>query len=397
MTGATAVSQDTVGAFVPHGREIRSGARDGALSGYSFAVKDLFDIEGMGTGGGSPEWLADHGSASVTAPAVAALLAAGADMIGKTVCDEFFYSLTGANAHYGTPVNVRASGRLPGGSSAGSVAAVAAELCDFALGSDTGGSVRIPAAFCGLYGLRPTFGRVDLSHGMAMAPRFDTGGWFARDAGLFSAIGNALLIGDTVDAEIGSVMIAEDAFAQADASVAAALRTYLESKFSVLPVTETVNLAPLQGFGPRAEAFRIVQAYQVWQTYGDWMTANRPNLGSGIKDRIAFAATVTEVDYADALAICDALRDELHGLVKPGTIVVLPTAPCIAPCIDASEDDFLAFRGRGMALTSTAGISGLPQITLPVAEVGGCPIGLSFLGWPGGDEALLNLAVRLSK
>ncbi len=388
--------RDTVGAFVPHGRETRAGNRSGPLSGYSFAVKDLFDIEGMGTGGGSPDWLADHGAATATAPAAAALLDAGADMVGKTVCDEFFYSLTGANAHYGTPVNVRASGRLPGGSSAGSVAAVAAKLCDFALGSDTGGSVRVPAAFCGLYGLRPTHGRVDLSHGMAMAPRFDTGGWFARDAKLFRQVGDALLVGDEVEAEISTVMLAEDAFGQAGAPVVALLRDYLKVKSAIVPMTERVELAPGKDFARRAEIFRIVQAYQVWDTYGDWMTKNKPNLGPGIKDRIAFAATVTDDAYVKALAECDVLRDELRAMIKPGTVIALPTAPCIAPRADASEDEFLAFRVRGMALTSTAGISGLPQITLPVGEVDGCPIGLSFLGWAGGDEALMNLAVQLS-
>ncbi|MCZ6764367.1 MAG: amidase family protein, partial [Alphaproteobacteria bacterium] len=154
-------SDDEVGAFVPHapfGTKI-SGTVGGPLHGLTFAVKDLFDVKGLPTGGGSPEWLATHERADETAPAVAALLEAGAELVGKTVCDEFFYSLTGANAHYGTPTNMAAPGRLPGGSSSGSAAAVAAEMCDFALGSDTGGSVRIPAAFCGLYGLRPTHGR----------------------------------------------------------------------------------------------------------------------------------------------------------------------------------------------------------------------------------------------
>src|SRR3546814_5268446 len=180
---------DTVGAFVPHTlSEPLRGSGTCPLAGLTFAVKDLYDIAGRKTGNGSPDFLAWTKPASATAPSVRKLLDAGADCVGVTICDEFFYSLTGANAHYGTPGNARAPGRMPGGSSSGSAAAVAAGLCDFALGSDTGGSVRVPAAFCGVYGIRPTHGRVDLAGGRAMAPSYDTGGWFADDAALFRAI-----------------------------------------------------------------------------------------------------------------------------------------------------------------------------------------------------------------
>ena len=167
--GKYPVMDERIGAFVPHSLPPMAGSGQGPLVGHTFAVKDLYDIAGYATGGGSPDWLRTHEPATQTSGAVQRLLDAGADMVGKTVCDELFYSFTGANAHYGTPVNVRAPGHLPGGSSSGSAAATAAGLCEFALGSDTGGSVRLPASFCGLYGLRPTHGRVDLSHAMAMA------------------------------------------------------------------------------------------------------------------------------------------------------------------------------------------------------------------------------------
>ena len=142
----------------------------------------MYDIAGERTGCGSPEWLATHPPATRNCPPVQKILDAGATIIGKTVCDEFFYSVSGANAHYGTPVNARAPGRLPGGSSAGSAAACGAGLCDFALGSDTGGSVRVPASFNGIYGLRPTHERIEHSGVADMAPTFDVPGWFAGDA-----------------------------------------------------------------------------------------------------------------------------------------------------------------------------------------------------------------------
>ena len=156
--------------FVPH--NIKAPIREatsGPLAGLTAVIKDMYDIAGERTGGGNPEWLAAQKPAARHADAVAKILAAGATITGKTICDEFFYSVSGANAHYGTPPNVRAPGRIPGGSSSGSAAACGGNACDFALGSDTGGSVRIPASFNGVYGLRPTHDRVDLAGAMANA------------------------------------------------------------------------------------------------------------------------------------------------------------------------------------------------------------------------------------
>src|SRR3989442_12875541 len=138
------------------------GASRGPLVGLTFAVKASYDVAGQRTGFGSPDWLRTHDPAGCTAPVVQRLLDAGAHLVGKTHTDELTWSLTGENAHYGAPVNVNAPGRIPGGSSSGSAAAVAGGLVDFALGSDTGGSVRAPSSFCGIYGIRPTHWRVSL-------------------------------------------------------------------------------------------------------------------------------------------------------------------------------------------------------------------------------------------
>ena len=215
-TDTQPIRNDPVGAFVPHSPPPIKGNRSGPLNGLTFAVKDLYDITGYISGCGSPDWLKSHEAAGYTSPIVQTLLDAGADMVGKTICDELFYAFTGANAHYGTPKNVRAPGRLPGGSSSGSVAATAAGLCDFALGSDTGGSVRIPASFCGLYGLRPTHGRIDLSHAQAMAPSFDTAGWFANDADLFHRLGGYMLDEAATSHRVDRVLIGRFAFDHAD-------------------------------------------------------------------------------------------------------------------------------------------------------------------------------------
>jgi amidase len=383
--------------FVPHDLdEPIAGASLGPLAGLTCAVKDLYDIAGNRTGGGSPDWLAAQQPAAVHAAAVRKLLDAGATIIGKTICDEFFYSVSGANAHYGTPTNLRAPNRLPGGSSSGSAAATAAGVCDFALGSDTGGSIRIPASFCGIYGIRPTHGRVDLSGAMAMAPAFDVAGWFANGPGLFRRVGPALLDGAGVAMPIERLIFADDAFAQADAEVVALLKTALQRASAALPTPQHVRVAP-EGFDSWREAFRVIQGYEVWQCYGDFVARARPQLGPGIKERMAFAATVNEADAAAARRVHDQARAHLRSLLPPGTILALPTAPCIAPLIATPADALESFRVRVMRLTSIAGLSGLPQISIPIGTVSGCPVGLSFIAWAGGDEALLDLAVALSR
>jgi amidase len=384
-------------AFVPHDlTQPIAGAASGPLAGLTAAVKDMYDIAGLTTGCGSPTWLATHAPALKTAGAVRQILEAGASVIGKTVCDEFFYSVTGANAHYGTPVNPRAPGRLPGGSSSGSASAVASGACDFALGSDTGGSIRIPAAFNGLYGLRPTHDRIDLAGVQAMAPSFDVPGWFAIGPGVLRKVGGVLLDGRSVPATVERMVVLEDAFTEADADLADCLHTLLEFMSDDLPPIVHAHIS-LEGFDPWREAFRVIQGYEVWQTFGDFITRERPQLGPGIRERMAFSSTVTRSEVEAARRVRAQARAHILETVVPGTILALPTAPCIAPPVDMPEAEMEPFRARVLRLTCTAGISGLPQLNIPIATLSGCPVGLSLIGWAGGDEALLDLACALSR
>ncbi len=383
--------------YVPHDIAAPiAGSPGGPLAGLAAVVKDLYDIAGTRTGGGSPEWLAAQSPARAHAAAVAKILAAGATITGKTICDEFFFSGSGISAHYGTPTNVRAPGRIPGGSSSGSAAAVAADACDFALGSDTGGSVRMPASYCGVYGLRPTHGRIDLSGAMAMAPSFDVGGLFANAPGIMRRVGAVLLEGEKVAAPVRRLIVAQDAVAVADAPVAALGRDFVARAAHVLPPASESAIAP-DGFDIWREAFRVVQGREVWAAYGDFVTRENPRLGPGIKERMAFAATVTQAQADAARKIVDAARARLRGLIAPGTIVALPTAPCIAPRIDIAAEEAESFRVRVMRLGCAAVLAGLPQISIPAGTVAGCPAGLSFIAWAGGDEALLDLAADVAK
>jgi amidase len=372
------------------------GSPSGPLAGLTAAVKDMYDIAGARTGGGNPDWLTAHPPAKSHSTVIAKLLAAGATITGKTICDEFFFSVAGVNAHYGTPANPRAPGRIPGGSSSGSAAAAAAGACDFSLGSDTGGSVRVPAAFCGLYGLRPTHGRVSLSGVMPMAPSFDVPGWFSASPGVFRRVGAVLLEGRSTAAQPTSLVVADDAFAQADAEVASASRAFLERAAAVLPAAVHRTVAP-EGFDGWREAFRVIQGREVWEAYGDFVTSAKPRLGPGVKERMDYAATVSAEAAAAARKITAAGRAHFTALLPPGTLMALPTAPCIAPLVDTPADALDSFRVRVMRLTCMAGIAGLPQVNLPIGTVAGCPVGLSLIGWAGGDEALLDLACVLAR
>ncbi|HEY8675127.1 MAG TPA: amidase [Candidatus Dormibacteraeota bacterium] len=398
MSGPPPVSASGAkgGAFVRHNLQspVR-GALDGPLSGFAAVVKDAFDIAGERTGAGSPEWLAAGNPATATATAVRQVLDAGATIVGKTVCDEFLYSVTGANAHYGTPLNPRAPDRLPGGSSSGSASATAAGACDFALGTDTGGSVRVPAALCGVFGIRTSHGRVDIGGVLPMAPSFDSVGWFAPSAGVLRRVGGVLLGGRSVVAGIDRVVIATDLVAAADPDVQAPVERFVARARDHVPPPEEVDLS--QGaITDWIECFRVIQGYETWQTFGDWITAHRPRLGPGIEERMRYASTVTAGDADRARERRVRIRARLDDVITPGTVVIMPTVPSPAPRLDTSAGDLNQFRGRTMAFTCIAGLGGLPQVSLPVGLGGGAPVAVSLLAWAGGDEAMLDLAAGLA-
>lgn len=396
-TQTNATQANTGAAFVPHdlAAPIKGAAR-GPLAGLTVAVKDMYDLVGERSGGGSPDWLAAQKPATRNATAMQKLLDAGATIVGKAICEEFFYSVTGINAHYGAPNNPRAPGRMPGGSSSGSASACAAGACDIAIGSDTGGSVRIPASFCGLYGLRPTLGRIDVDGVMPMAESFDMPGWFACGPGVFRNVGDVLLIGRRNHAPIRRLLVHEEAFTQTDPDVAALVRRGLAAMAQELPKPEQLRVK-FDDLETWWECIRIVQAREVWENYGTFITAHKPNIGPGTRERMAFCATVTEAQTETARGIHRAAREQVRSIVQPGTIVALPTAPCIAPRLDSPQDTLDPFRVRVMRLTCMSGISGLPQMTVPIGTVSGCPVGLSFIGWDGSDEVLLELAVRVGR
>lgn len=388
------VANDKLGAFCRHTHVEMKGAAAGPLAGRTLAVKDIYDVAGQRTGFGSPDWLRTHEPAARTAPAVQALLDAGAELVGKTLTDEMAWSLTGENAHYGTPVNVNAPGRIPGGSSSGSVSAVAAGAVEFAIGSDTGGSVRLPASFCGVIGLRPTHGRIPMDGVCPLAPSFDTCGWFARDAALFERIGRVLLRDESVAPKPRRVLVAQDAFAVGGDAVTNALEPAIRRVEEMIRAREAVTVAD----APLAQwmgYFRVLQSAEAWAQHGAWVTRVNPQLGPGVKERIAWASTVDPRAVAAAKARREAITRGMAALLEGDTVLLLPSAPGIAPLKNSPPAVLDDLRARGLSILCIAGLARLPQISLPLAKLEGCPLGLSIVAARGNDTMLLELAKAL--
>lgn len=378
---------DEFGAFVAGPRFIVDGAAKGPLAGLDFACKDLIDIAGTVTGGGNPDWRRTHAPAARHAPVVARLLAAGARLVGKTITDELAFSLEGRNVHEGTPTNPRCPELLPGGSSSGSAVAVAAGLADFALGTDTGGSVRVPASFCGILGFRPSHGALPLEGVLPFAPSYDTIGWFARDGSVLQRVGRTLLGED--GPSLHRWLLARDAFDLCDRSCAAAL---LRVASTLGRVTEITLFAGEEALW--LEAYRVLQGAEIWSSLGPWITATRPRFGPAIAARFADAAAIPPDLIARVAPERRRIAARLEALLEPGTALILPTAPGIAPRKDAPAAEIGDFYRRALTLTCVAGHAGLPQLSLPLAEVDGCPLGLSIIGRRGSDASLLAAAER---
>ncbi|HSE00110.1 MAG TPA: amidase [Burkholderiales bacterium] len=389
------VANDRLGAFCRHTHAEMKGAPAGPLAGLTFGVKDIYDIAGHKSGFGNPDWLRTHDAAARTAPVVQRLLDAGADMVGKTHTDEITWSLNGENAHYGTPVNVNAPGRIPGGSSSGSAAAVAGALCDFALGSDTGGSVRAPASFCGIFGIRPTHGSVSLEGACPLAPSFDTCGWFARSAELLERVGRVLLGSGRSGAAPRRLLIAQDAFALAGDAIARALEPAVASVSALLGKPERVTVAA-DGLAQWLQVFRVLQASEAWAQHGEWVKRVKPDLGPGIRQRVQWAADLDPGLVGPAKKRREEIARYMDGLLSGGAVLLLPTVPGIAPLRNAAPADTEDFRARALALLCPAGLARLPQVSLPLAQLDGCPLGLSLVAARGGDAMLLELAKALA-
>ncbi|PIA30823.1 hypothetical protein AQUCO_05400135v1 [Aquilegia coerulea] len=325
------------------------------LAGLTFAVKDIFDVKGYVTGFGNPDWARTHSAAVSTAPVVAAVLSAGATCVGKVVMDEMAYSINGENAHFGTPVNLCAPDRIPGGSSSGSAVAVAAELVDFSLGTDTGGSIRVPAAFCGILGCRPSHAVVSTSGVIPMAQSFDT----------VAQVIKHVNIGNYVSDRVPSLEHFMD-------------RSNVHQEY----IPSLVALS---------SAMRCLQRYEFKTNHGEWVTTVKPNLGPGLSERVWEAVKSTDEHIGISHSVKTELQTALSTLLEEYGILVLPTVPGPPPKLQTQASLLETFRVRAFSLLSIAGVSGFCQVNIPVGTFDDLPVSISLIAKHGADGFLLNV------
>lgn len=367
-----------------------TGMTRGPLAGQRLAVKDLFDIEGEVTGAGNPDWAAAQRPARRTATSVKTLLNAGAALAGKTQTDEFAYSLNGANVHYGTPVNPKAPDRLPGGSSSGSAIAVARGEAEVGLGTDTGGSIRIPASYNGLWGLRPSHGAISSDGLVPLAPCFDTVGWLCRDHDTLASVAEVLLPKTCIDAP-DSVMtlLAPEALA----GEASRFRQALGARQDLL-----VQSLSNQWLAHLGRTFRVLQGRDIWRVHGEWITREQPRLAPDIEARFQWCATLTELDEQTARRAREEIIDALRTFSDDGAqLLALPTAPGASPLLSLTGRRLETYREHLMGMTALAGLWGAPQLSMPLLSDdrdggGHAPWGVSLLGAPGQDRHLVTRA-----
>lgn len=387
---------DPLGAFVP-GVDVRlSGRPGGPLDGLTFAAKDLFDVQGLVTGCGNPDWAATHAAAERSAAAVEALLNAGATLVGKTITDEISLGLLGINRFYGTPLNSRAPERVPGGSSSGSASAVAGGACDVALGTDSGGSVRVPASFCGLFGVRPTLGRIDTRGMMVQSPTFDTVGYFTRDPVTFAKIG-AVLLGEPIVPELpAEIIVATDAFALADEVVRDALGPVVDRCRQVAHVTQT-SIATGGDLLDWARWQRVLQRHEFRATFRDWIDRVNPRFSAEVAGAFADEGQISAetIDLATRFRI--EAKARIDALLDGRKVLCVPTSPILPIERNARLSVMRAAVHRIVDLTGLAGLTSLPQVNIPAGSASGIPVGLSLIGWPGGDAALVGAACALAE
>jgi len=365
----------------------------GSLDGLTVAVKDLIDVAGHRTGCGNPRWRETHPPAVAHAVAVEVLLAAGARVVGKTITDELAFSIVGENAHYGTPLNPAAPERVPGGSSSGSASAVARGECDLGLGTDTTGSVRIPAANCGLAGMRPTHGRVSLGGVMAMAPGFDTVGVLARDVATLARAMTVLAGLEDASGARPSVVLPREAWALVEPAVADVCRTWLAARLSAVDV----GLASLVGSdGGDPATWHATHSQLQWAEMsaclGPWIAAERPAFGELIAANFRLLEQVDRARLGERVRLRERLAARLASALGDTRLLCFPTTAAPAPLrghafAERTKDTYLR---PTLALQTFATLGRCPQVTVPAGVVDGAPVGISFLAAPGEDARLLR-------
>ena len=387
---------DPLQAFVRDNHIALEGSAAGPLNGLVFAAKDVFMVRGSTFGNGHPEWLRTHEPDPFTASAIIRLLDAGSDLVGKTVCDELCFSISGENWNYGSPLNPHDVRRYPGGSSSGSGAATAGGLVDFAIGSDCLGSVRVPATYNGLLGMRPSYKRIPNDGEAPYCESMDVLGYMASDPDVFLSVSEVLLGEDEESGVFNKLLVATDCFEAVDADVADALQDAVELIGAQLSSSRHVRVAP-EGLDQWIDTFRYVQGYEVWDSYGGWIDKYRPRLSRGPKERLEWTSTITRNQYEEARKKRVTIMAYFRDFLPRDGILVLPTVASVAPLRTQSLEEINHIRLQSTSLLCISPLTNTPQVTVPLATQHGVPLGITLISAEGTDLQLAGFAARLTR
>ncbi len=381
-------------------REIegRHGAASGELSGLTYVAKDLFDVAGIPTTAGNPEFAEWRGVPTEDAWAIKALGQAGATLVGKANLHELAYGITGINPHFGTPKNPRDPQRIPGGSSSGSAAAVAGGLVPFSLGTDTGGSVRVPASFCGIYGLRPTHDHIPVDGVVPLAASFDTVGVFAESAALLERVSKVLLRPPTKPPTylLERALLETEALELAEPLAQTAVSRVRRALEEIGVQASETRTSLLQA---AFDSQQVIQAVEVWGVHERWVAERAPRLGADVARLLQKGSEIKAGDIGRASAARNAIVRQVEVLLADHSFLLLPAAPGPAPKFSDFENQQASFEARGkiLRLTNLAGLCGLPVVVVPAAKGDEPPVGVALAGPKGSDLVLLDLAKRLDQ
>jgi amidase len=378
-------------AFLPDQEFSLRSNMSGPLTGLTVSVKDLFDISGRPTGAGNPEWLNSHPIPTKNAVVVQKLLDAGCEIVGKTITEELAYSLVGENTHYGTPVNPHNPDCIPGGSSSGCASSTAAKLCDIGLGSDTAGSIRLPASFCGIWGFRPSHGLLSSEGVVPLSPSFDTPGWMTRDADSLRLVGKTLLPIQS-QAQTSSnisnkkILFPKDVWELCSYEINQTLSPIQRKLEALFAGTSSINLSS-NGLVEWQNDFRFFQGYEAWQYHGKWIESHQPNFGAPIHDRFNWASSISKEQANTAQEKLQTYRSIIRDLLNE-YMICMPTVSYLAPQKGKASSD--QDRTNALCLLAISSLSGVPQVTMPLSTLNGKALGISLLGAYGSDQAILD-------
>lgn len=381
--------------YCTQGPDSLDATADGVLSELTFVFKDLFDVKGYVTGAGNPAWLASHQKAQQSASLIDCLLAHGASCVGRVQTDELAYSLNGQNIHYGTPLNPLAPDCLPGGSSSGSAVAVANGEADFSIGTDTGGSVRVPASYCGLFGLRPTLGKLNLDNVFQLAKSFDTAGIFSHDLSILF--------------DVFSVLTKQKQHGQKATKLyldSALEKQLSEQRLSTLKLCcqqadiELLSCDLLADTGQTLDRlsllFRTIQGFEIIEEHEAWLTKHGDALDPSILQRVIWARTITSEQYSEAKAQQHTFKQQLLSQFNDMQgLWIIPTTPSGPPALTMAGEALAEYRSQLMGLTSIAGLAGFPQLHLPMPGLTEGPCGFSLMSIANNEADLFETGLSL--